>query len=264
MLSALSKPDSLPERIKRLLADPAQADNPLRAELAELLAYSQAQDERMERLLRIADGYYEVARRDSHSLVERYERQVRRLEKLARISDRYQRDLREMAESLKEAALTDPLTGLGNRRYLMERVEEEMARAERTGTIFSLALMDVDNFKAINDRFGHETGDRVLCQLTSAITGALRESDICGRWGGEEFLIVLAGTSLAGAGAVIERLRASIAATDVPALEGEGSITASFGLTEHRAPEVLSRLLHRADTALYRAKALGRNRVELA
>jgi len=253
----------LSERIDELLADPAHEHNPLRPALVELQAYCRAQDERLERLLRIADGYYAVARHDSRNQLERYERHVRRLEKLARISDRYQRDLRQMAETLREAALRDPLTGLGNRRFLMDRLQQEAEAARQNGTGFVLALVDIDYFKSINDNFGHEIGDQVLCRFAETLASTLREYDVCGRWGGEEFVILLPGTTLDAAARVIERLRAAIATMPLPMLgEGQG-ITASFGLAAFDPAEPLTRLLNRADAALYAAKNMGRNRLHL-
>lgn len=256
---------ALIEQVETLLADPAHADNPLREPMAALFATSEAQRERLERLVRISDGYHLISRSHSQTLAEQYDRQLRRLDKLARISDRYQNSLRELSEALKDAALRDPLTGLGNRRFLMERIKEETERANRKTAPYSLAILDVDHFKNINDRFGHEAGDTALCQIAQAIQAALREYDLCGRWGGEEFLIMLPETPLEFALQVAERVRLGIQALNFEFLEQEEvHITASLGMTLYHPGEIYSETLDRADTALLQAKSAGRNRIETA
>ena len=256
---------ALIEQIEALLADPVHATNPLREPMAALFATSEAQRERLERLVRISDGYHLVSRAHSQTLAEQYDRQLRRLDKLARISDRYQNSLRELSEALKDAALRDPLTGLGNRRFLMERIKEETERANRKTAPYSLAILDVDHFKHINDRFGHEAGDTALCQIAQAIQAALREYDLCGRWGGEEFLIMLPETPLEFALQVAERVRQGIEAQRFEFMEQDAvPITASLGMTLYHPGEAYSETLDRADTALLQAKSAGRNRIVTA
>ena len=177
--------DELIVQVQALLADPAHQGNPLREPLAHLLGCNQVHQAQLRRLIRISDGYQYISRRQQESLEHQYDRQLHRLEKLARISDRYQNSLRELSETLKQASLHDPLTGLGNRRFLMERLTQETERANRKESPYTLGILDVDRFKAINDRFGHEAGDTALCAIAQAIAGALREYDVCGRWGGE-------------------------------------------------------------------------------
>lgn len=251
-------------QIEKLLADPAEQHNPLHAPLAALLAYSEGQRERLERMVRIADGYQHASRGERLSLVDQYDRQLRRLEKLARISDRYQNSLREMSEALKEAALHDTLTGLGNRRFLMECLKDETERASRNGQPYAVGVLDVDHFKSINDRFGHEAGDRALCLIADAIKDALREYDQCGRWGGEEFLIILPETSLSFAAQVAERVRLAISNTELDFLDAGTVLTASIGMTVYRPGEAYSVAINRADGALLLAKESGRDRVETA
>ncbi|UCV15392.1 biofilm regulation diguanylate cyclase SiaD [Quatrionicoccus australiensis] len=252
------------EQVERLLADPAEQDNSLRAALAALFAYSELQRERLERVVRISDGYQHVTRGEKQSLVDQYDRQLRRLEKLARISDRYQNSLREMSEALRDAALHDTLTGLGNRRFLMERLKDETERASRKGQLYAVGILDVDHFKLINDRFGHEAGDQALCLIANAIKDALREYDQCGRWGGEEFLIILPDTSLEFAVQVAERVRLAIRNTGFDFIEGGGGVTASIGITIYQPGEPYSAAVNRADSALLQAKELGRDRVAAA
>jgi diguanylate cyclase (GGDEF)-like protein len=256
--------EELYAHIEELLKDPSQEHNPLRLPLEQLFDLSQAQSERLQRLVRISDGYHEVSRHKTETLSQQYDRQLRRLEKLARISDRYQNSLRELSEALKIAALQDPLTGLGNRRYLMERLREESERVARKGSPYSLALIDVDHFKSFNDRFGHEVGDQVLCQIAQCLRAQIREYDLCGRWGGEEFLIILPQTDLAEAQPVAERALQAIKDIRLAQSGPHVSLSASMGLSYLRKGEGYSETLKRADDALYRAKELGRDRLEIS
>ncbi|TBR09158.1 MAG: GGDEF domain-containing protein [Lysobacter sp.] len=154
----------------------------------------------------------------------------------------------------------DPMTGLFNRRSLFEHGAREQARAERYGTPLAFVLLDIDDFKTVNDTFGHATGDDVICQTAARVACALRDVDAAFRLGGEEFLILLPCTGLDAAVAVAERLRAEIAQVPMEAIAR--SITASFGVTElARGHEDWESAMRRADVALYRAKDEGRNRV---
>lgn len=166
--------------------------------------------------------------------------------------------------ALQELAHTDQLTRLPNRHRLWERLEGERLRSEHEGRSFVLILADIDHFKAINDEFGHEAGDRVLCHLGEVLTACLREQDTVGRWGGEEFLLLLPQMNLAEGVRAAERMREAVAKSTL-LLAGHGiSVTVSFGLTECRPPVELDRCLRLADLALYQAKADGRNRVRAA
>lgn len=251
---------SLLAEITALLADPAQAENPLRAPLGALLELCNSQRQRLERLIRISDGYHSLTMHHNQSLAEQYDRQLRRLDKLARISDRYQNSLREMSESLKVASLRDPLTGMGNRRFLMERLSEETERASRSTHPYTIGILDIDYFKSVNDLYGHDIGDQVLCQIGHCIEDTVREYDLCGRWGGEEFLIILPETPLSLALEVAERVRSHIAQLHHDRLSK--TVTASLGLSQYRPGESYSAAINRADNALLQAKKLGRNRIE--
>lgn len=252
--------DPLLARVRRLLADSVYADNPLREPLAELLKSSDEQRQRLARLVKISDGYHLLSRDSKETLGQQYDRQLRRIEKLVKISDGYQLILRELSEALKEASLHDPLTNLGNRRFLMERLNEESLRANRTGDIYSLCIADIDFFKSINDRFGHDVGDKALCGVASVIREAIREYDICGRWGGEEFLLILPDTLKETAIQVAERVRGNMAEMRFARIDG--SISISLGVTCYICGENSSDTLKRADIALWRAKEGRRNRVE--
>lgn len=255
---------SLFDRVQALLDDPSQAGNPMRPVLLELLARNEEQRQRLEKLLRISDGYHSVSRTQNLDLIKEYDRQIMRLEKLARISDRYQSQLLHLNEELKALTLRDTLTGVGNRRFMTERLREEAERARRVGASFALAILDVDHFKAVNDLHGHDAGDEVLCKVADTVRACLRDYDVFARWGGEEFLIALPETSLATASSVCERVRRAIEQLVVERGGACISVTVSFGLTEHRSGEIPSETISRADVALRRAKDAGRNRLERA
>ncbi|MBF2950581.1 GGDEF domain-containing protein [Pseudomonas aeruginosa] len=219
---------------------------------------------RLERIARISDGFQSMAREQNLSLSERYHKQLRRLEKVARISDRYQQMMRDLNLALKEASIRDPLTGLPNRRMLLERLREENERSQRHGQSYVLAMLDVDFFKQVNDTWGHDSGDRVLVEIARAMESELREYDLCGRWGGEEFLLLLPQTRLQDAGPVLERVRDSVRTLAVRVGTEALSVTASVGVTEHRIGETYSQTVNRADAALLDAKRSGRDKCVFA
>ena len=170
-------------------------------------------------------------------------------------------ELRQALERIEQIAVRDELTGIYNRRYLVEALSRERSRAERLAEPFSICLIDVDHFKSINDRFGHAAGDAVLKQLAQLVPAELRGVDLFGRLGGEEFLVIVPGTGREGAAACAERMRQRVADT-VFAEVGDGArLTASIGVATYAAPEPADVTLARADTALYQAKAAGRNKV---
>jgi diguanylate cyclase (GGDEF)-like protein/PAS domain S-box-containing protein len=155
-------------------------------------------------------------------------------------------------------ALTDALTGIANRRNAEQVLAKELARAERSKSAVSVALLDIDHFKSVNDRFGHGVGDEVLRRVAATLESARRITDSVARWGGEEFLAILP-VPLDGAVAFCERARKAIAASDHP---GVGRVTVSAGVAEYRPGESRDEMLSRADQRLYLAKSNGRNRVE--
>ncbi|MDX1266832.1 MAG: biofilm regulation diguanylate cyclase SiaD [Oceanisphaera sp.] len=247
-------------QLEQLLADPKLRDNPLLPVLQQLVERDKEQRERLERLLRISDSSYEMARTQTHDLLHQYDRQLRRLEKITRISDRYQRSLLELNEELKKAALRDPLTGLANRRLLMERLREELDRCRRGRAPFSLVMLDADHFKRINDVFGHDTGDRVLCMMADSISRQLRGYDLCARWGGEEFMLLLPETGLELATGIVERVMQAVRSLQ---LEGDSGIllSVSAGMTTYLPDEDVDLTINRADGALIQAKNNGRDRL---
>ena len=169
---------------------------------------------------------------------------------------------RQMLFALKTAYTgirTDKLTGLHNRMKLDEALEGETNRAKRYGRRFSIIMLDIDNFKRVNDTYGHLMGDAVLQKVAELLKANLRRTDTVGRWGGEEFLILLPRQNELTAGLVAEKLRATIEASP---FKDVGTITSSFGVTESTAEDTTETLVRRADEALYRAKRSGRNCVE--
>jgi diguanylate cyclase (GGDEF)-like protein len=191
-------------------------------------------------------------------------RLIRRLLKISRISDGFQHELKDLNIALKASSRTDYLTGLSNRRDMMERLKAEMSRADRGRLPLALLMADVDRFKSVNDTFGHDAGDLLLQTIATTLRRALREYDVCSRWGGEEFLVLLPETSLEDASAAGEKLLERVSRI---ALHHEGrhlGATVSLGLASYRGGETLTSLLQRADEAMYEAKRLGRNRMEVA
>ena len=167
--------------------------------------------------------------------------------------------------AVQRQALVDSLTGLANRRLCEAALEKEIGRADRFGEPLSLVVGDIDDFKNVNDRHGHPTGDEVLREFARALQETVREIDLAGRWGGEEFVVGLPGTDLAGGVRLAERVRAALAKRTVEAPNGERlHVTASFGVAEFDGRGGLSELLAAADAALYRAKRAGKDRVATA
>lgn len=166
---------------------------------------------------------------------------------------------------VERQALVDNLTGLANRRHCEEALAAELARAERFGTPLSVVFADLDEFKAVNDRHGHPSGDLVLREFANVLRETVREADVAGRWGGEEFLLLLPGTDAEGGARLAERVRAGIAERTVRGSDGASiRITCSFGVASYPAAETADELLAAADEALYEAKRSGKNRVEAA
>jgi diguanylate cyclase (GGDEF)-like protein len=166
---------------------------------------------------------------------------------------------------LSRQAGTDALSGLANRRGLNERLDDELGRAVRNEGRVSFVLADIDNFKEINDGFGHQTGDNVIRAVGQALAGAVRELDFAARYGGEEFALILPGSSLADAKRTAERIRRAVTAVEVEGPTGEiARVTASFGIAEFPTYANAEALVAAADAALYQAKRSGKDRVAAA
>ncbi|MEW5770960.1 MAG: diguanylate cyclase [Pseudomonadota bacterium] len=173
------------------------------------------------------------------------------------------KELREAKHKAEQEARMDALTGLYNRRAFLERADEELLRARRYNTPLSLVMVDLDNFKAINDKWGHAIGDQVLIAFADILKGSMREVDIVARIGGEEFVLLMTQTALEEARQAAERIRKDVMASPLQLGDAELHWTASLGVTALTGEDqsVVAALV-RADWALYRAKEGGRNRVE--
>lgn len=182
---------------------------------------------------------------------------------LAVLSFVYSRLVNQAESVLRYQACTDPLTRLSNRRYVLEMARREAAVMQRDGRPLCMLICDVDHFKRVNDRHGHQAGDDVLRLVGATLQSGLRAIDHVARWGGEEFLIVLPATHLDEARAVAERLRSQVAAQVCTAGEQVIPVTMTIGVAEMRASESVESAIARADVALYQGKAAGRNRVEV-
>jgi diguanylate cyclase (GGDEF)-like protein len=168
--------------------------------------------------------------------------------------------LEQALKIINELAIRDELTGSHNRRHLIGLIENEKERTARLGSLFCLCLLDIDHFKRINDTYGHQAGDTVLREFAATVQRQIRDSDSFGRYGGEEFLLMLPETSINEAQALAERVRASIARLGFSALP-DLAVTVSIGVAEFRVDEPIAQTVARADEALYQAKSGGRNRV---
>ena len=175
-----------------------------------------------------------------------------------------QRQFLEAQEALRLQASRDSLTGLYNRRVVLERLDEELARAGREASELSVLILDADHFKRVNDRYGHQAGDDTLHELASRLGSVLRPYDSLGRYGGEELIAVLPGCDEEGALEVAERMRSAVDSIPLATRAGPVPLTISIGSATWSGRGNGDTLIARADEALYRAKSAGRNRVEKA
>jgi diguanylate cyclase len=198
---------------------------------------------------------------DIRQFSEKYRKLLVRLNKIVVISDSYQAQLRALNTSLEMTARTDMMTGLSNRWDMFERIEIERSRAERHGRPFSLVLMDIDFFKQVNDTYGHEAGDRVILETAQMLRENIRKEDLCARWGGEEFLVLLPETGLPRAVQTGERFLDEARRRVVRCDDHEIRFTMSAGVTESRKGLSVDDCIREADRGLYAAKEGGRDRL---
>jgi diguanylate cyclase (GGDEF)-like protein len=169
---------------------------------------------------------------------------------------------KRLQDVLIEHALIDPLTGLPNRRALMERLQSEWARIERHGGQLSFIMADIDHFKRVNDNHGHDVGDRLLKEIGRIFSEQCRTTDLPCRCGGEEFAIIVPDETASGAAVLADRCRRKIAEAGINVDDQVVAATASFGVADSTSADSLEALMNLADKALYQAKTEGRNRVE--
>jgi diguanylate cyclase (GGDEF)-like protein len=170
-------------------------------------------------------------------------------------------ELANALERVEFLATRDDLTGLINRRQVTEMMERERQRSIRTGAGFCIALIDLDHFKRINDDHGHAAGDEVLRAFALEATRIVRATDALGRWGGEEFMLLMPDAVLPSAGLGAERLRLALAKLEIQSGDSVLTITFSAGVVQNGPGETIARTVERADLALYSAKSQGRNQV---
>jgi len=222
--------------------------------MSSKLADSRAQAEKAQQLLQQARDLLEL-------------RVAERTQDLMAVNERLLHEVAERAraeELLAQAARSDPLTGLMNRRAMLEHLEYEAARFQRSRTPFTLLLADLDRFKSINDTYGHDAGDQALIQTSEQLVHDIRAQDLVARWGGEEFLILLPDTDLRGGLIVAEALREGVATQKVAIGEQDLRLTLSIGVAAYGWGQTIHQCIKAADTALYQAKLEGRNRVVAA
>jgi diguanylate cyclase (GGDEF)-like protein len=208
--------------------------------------------------------------------LEERNRELHEAQQLLTMSlDERTRQLLDANRHLESLALRDSLTGLYNHRFFQERLSEEIARSKRYGGRLALVLADIDRFRAFNEANGHPEGDKLLVTLARLLTGStrandvvarIRPTDMVARFGGEEFVVIVPGTNKEGASRMCERIQQTIRGLDLPGREAVpgGRITLSYGIAECPADaDTSAKLLDCAETALVRAKQLGRDRVEL-
>ena len=218
----------LVSRLKQLLNDPINSTSlPLRTDLTDLLKYS-------EKLTR----KYKALQRENGIL------QIR---------------LNELVNSLELATRIDPMTDLVNRRYMLERIEREHNRSIRHARTFTVLYIDIDDFRLINSRYSYNTGDDVLVEIARVLQFGIRREDVCARWGGEEFLILLPETDARGGMAVASKLLTAVYMSKFKAQDAGIRVSISVGLCEHKAGMAPFECVERAEAALLEAKKSGKN-----
>lgn len=197
-------------------------------------------------------------------LYQEYCAQKHRSQILEREKNGLRTQLGEMDRSLYLSTRIDPMTGLANRRDIMEKMERELSRSERHQRTFSVVLVDLDNYKQLNEKYGYNDGDDVLVEVARVLMGCVRNEDVCARWGGEEFLFLLAETNIEGASNLARKILDSISMTEFKANRPGIRITASIGLCEYRSGKTIYECVSQADQALRQAKLGGKNRYVIA
>ncbi len=188
---------------------------------------------------------------------------LKQRQKLIEDVEKKNRELEFLVHTIEKVSKTDDLTGLPNRRGLMEYIDREISRAKRMKETFSFAICDLDNFKSINDNFSHQVGDIVLMAVSRTFQDLIRKIDIVARFGGEEFVFVFPNTKLEDAEKVCEKIRKNVEETEFVVYDTPIKITLTFGVTEFSPEKSFETLFQEADKALYRGKETGKNRVVL-
>jgi diguanylate cyclase (GGDEF)-like protein len=233
-------------------------------ELGQLVDAFNAMSVRLAETRAQAEGAQQALKQARDQLEQRIHERTR---ELLEVNERLLHEVAERAraeELLAHTARSDPLTGLMNRRAMLEHLDYQAKRLERNRTPFVLILGDLDHFKSINDTYGHDVGDQALVQTAECLIRSIRAHDLVARWGGEELLILLPDTELADGAIVAEQVRQAIAGVAVSAGSPGRSLTISLGVAVCGPGQTVNQCIKAADTALYEAKRLGRNRVVVA
>lgn len=220
------------ERLEQIIADRRFADNNFLTELTQL--------------------------HDRSKLLEQ------RVEKLTAENEQLKTQLVNMVRSLDLASRVDGMTGLANRRDIMEKIDREATRSQRHQHPFTILLVNVDRFKQVNDTYGYNSGDDVLVEISRVLRGCVRNEDICARWGGEEFLLLLPETNAEASLSVANKVLESISMTEFKANKPGIRITVSIGICEHYPEQSVQECISKVNQALTLAKQGGRNRYMIA
>ncbi|MEJ2393635.1 MAG: diguanylate cyclase [Candidatus Thiodiazotropha sp.] len=230
-------------------------------ELSQLSSAFEQMSQRLENSRREIEENQTALRKARDELENRVNERTGELVKANQQLTQEVAERRHMEQRLEQLSQTDYLTGILNRRAISRKLEEEQTTVTAAEESFCIILLDLDHFKEINDQYGHAVGDQALRHAVERLRNGIRDSDLLGRWGGEEFIIVAPRTSLAEAEGLAERLCRSLAGSRITS-EGESvEITGSFGVTRYIPGEALDTCLKRTDDALYAAKRQGRNRI---
>jgi diguanylate cyclase (GGDEF)-like protein len=214
----------------------------------------------------IADRHHadDVLMNEFKQLNDLYRQLETRAEKLAKENEQLKTELVNMVRSLELASRIDGMTGLANRRDIMEKIEREATRSHRHQHPFTVLLVNVDDFKKVNDAYGYNSGDDVLVELTRVLRSCVRNEDICSRWGGEEFMILLPETTAEGSLTVANKILEAMAMTEFKANKPGIRITVSIGICENDPAQSVYECVARVDLALQLAKKGGKNRYSIA
>ncbi|MBK5274525.1 MAG: GGDEF domain-containing protein [Desulfuromonadales bacterium] len=193
-----------------------------------------------------------------------YKMLVQQVNKLSDENDQLKTQLVNMVRSLDLASRVDGMTGLANRRDIMEKIDREATRSQRHGRPFTILLINVDDFKSVNDLHGYNSGDDVLVEISRVLMSCVRNEDVCARWGGEEFMILLPETSAENSLQVANKVLEATFMTEFKANKPGIHITVSIGVCEHNPPQTVHECISRVNQALLHAKQGGKNRYIIA
>jgi len=197
-------------------------------------------------------------------LMANYKRLLEKTDNLARENQRIKTQLLELGRSLELTTRIDVMTGLANRRDILGKIEQEFSRAQRHKRTFSVILADIDDFKDVNETYGFNAGDEILVEIANVIRVCIRGEDICARWSGEQFILLLPETGIKGAESVAQKICQTVAMTVFRVHKPGIRVTLSLGVSEYSRGDTTFQCISRADQALLQAKRSGKNRYSMA